>query len=1120
MKLFVRKIILPYTVAICVALFFMNSGIAQQDHYPFTLVSNPDSIPFGKVTGIAQDPSGYMWFIDQGNSSLVRFDGYKMVKYRNDSYNPNSPGGLDLEALCADNEGKIWIGVGLGLDMLDPTTGLFTHYVHKDNDPTSFNGGYTHTILKDKSGWVWIGTDRGVERLDVKTGKFTHFLSDSNNTRSLSCSAVWTIYEDRRGDIWIGTGFPFNGKAHQEGGLNRFDPKTESFTRYLHDPANPRSLVNNSIGAIFEDSDGNFWVGTAGDGLHKMDRDKGTFERYVQGPNNTGKIARPPVNDQNYADFISFIRQDAVGRIWIGTIFSGLSCYDPRTQVSTYYKTDKSFPDGSAFCGFTSREGILWVASQWEAKLYRLDPFQTYVQFTPSTEDIHRIFQDKKGNLWLSKGRSVVEYPNGNPKESRTFPLPPDQSHMPVGQFVTNFLEVDSGAFWLSSSDGVFIFNPTTGAFTRFQHDPDSSRQFKNFISGIWPDSKGRRWILSAGGLSVFDPKTNTFQHFYNRDGDSTSLASDGLTTFLEDRAGNIWIGDYNFKGLNKGVHGNTSFKHYLVGQRTQIIMQDLAGTIWVGTQNGLFRYDSTADRFLTFNGSPADIENVSIEGIAEDEIRNLWVSTPSAIYRIDPAREGVVRFGKKFGVRPFSVGQAIVKTKDGQMFTGGNGGYYSFFPRDMEGNKIPSFVNITSFYVDNKLVVPGKGNLLDVPINDTKNVKLKYDQNNFGFQFVGIHFTFPEENELYFKLENYDNDWRKAGKENTVNYFKVPAGNYVFKVKCRNSNGIWSEKAVAIRVDGPWYFKWWSFTIGALLLFYAGFDTYRKQKMRIIQAEKQRTQARELAQAREIEKAYHELQTTQAQLIQSEKMASLGELTAGIAHEIQNPLNFVNNFAEVNMELIGEMKEALQQGNTGEAKDVADDIFKNLEKISHHGKRADGIVKGMLQHSRKSSGQKELTDINALVDEYLRLSYHGLRAKDKSFNAVFHTQLDPSVGNIMVVPQDIGRVFLNVYNNAFYAVQEKKKMTTEGHYEPTVWVTSRKLPGSVEISIKDNGAGIPPKVVDKIFQPFFTTKPTGEGTGLGLSMSYDIITKVHSGSLKLETKEGEGTTFVISLPA
>ncbi|MEP7253428.1 MAG: tetratricopeptide repeat protein [Ginsengibacter sp.] len=297
-----------------------------------------------------------------------------------------------------------------------------------------------------------------------------------------------------------------------------------------------------------------------------------------------------------------------------------------------------------------------------------------------------------------------------------------------------------------------------------------------------------------------------------------------------------------------------------------------------------------------------------------------------------------------------------------------------------------------------------------------------------------------------------------------------------------------------------------------ALILAIAALFAYRN---------KQKANRKLEIQKGEIQSTLSKLETTQAQLIQSEKMASLGELTAGIAHEIQNPLNFVKNFSEVSTELIDDMEEELRNGKKETAIIIAENLRGNLAKITHHSLRADGIVKGMLQHSRTSTGLKEPTNINNLADEYLRLSYHGLRAKDKSFNASLKTDFDERLsapsGKIKLVTQDIGRVLLNLFTNAFYAVADKKRMHPDG-YDPTVSVTTKKEHDKVIIRVKDNGNGIPEDITEKIFQPFFTTKPTGQGTGLGLSLSYDII-KTHGGEIKVETKEGEGTEFVITLP-
>ena len=352
-----------------------------------------------------------------------------------------------------------------------------------------------------------------------------------------------------------------------------------------------------------------------------------------------------------------------------------------------------------------------------------------------------------------------------------------------------------------------------------------------------------------------------------------------------------------------------------------------------------------------------------------------------------------------------------------------------------------------------------------------------------------------------YLKLYKALNDSVSMDEKKKINEYQNVGFNE--QINQREQENTRIEKETAMRT--------YALVAGILVFMLIAFLFYRNNRNRrkannILQKQKE-----------ELQSALAELKSTQAQLIQSEKMASLGELTAGIAHEIQNPLNFVNNFSEVNKELLAEMKDEMSKGNIDGAKEIANDVIANEEKILHHGRRADAIVKGMLQHSQSSSRVKEPTDINKLADEYLRLAYHGLRAKDKSFNATMKTDFDETIGNIYIIPQDIGRVIFNLITNAFYAVDEKKKSGIDERYEPTVLVSTKKSGDKILITVKDNGNGIPQKILDKIFQPFFTTKPTGQGTGLGLSLSYDII-KAHGGEIKVEMKEGEGAELIIEL--
>ncbi|WP_187174320.1 ATP-binding protein [Algoriphagus sp. AK58] len=408
---------------------------------------------------------------------------------------------------------------------------------------------------------------------------------------------------------------------------------------------------------------------------------------------------------------------------------------------------------------------------------------------------------------------------------------------------------------------------------------------------------------------------------------------------------------------------------------------------------------------------------------------------------------------------------------------------------------------------------LPFYGRKKDVPAVERK-------ENSYRFEFAAPYFEEEKKTKYQTYLEGFDSDWVDWNDNRFKEYTNLSPGTYTFHVRAMAHTGRISEESVySFVVLAPWYATWWAYILYALLIGAAitGIVKWRSRKLK---AENLLLEERVNERTAALEKSLADLKSTQAQLIQSEKMASLGELTAGIAHEIQNPLNFVNNFSELGVELIDEMTEEIEKGDLEEVKEIATDLKENLKKIHHHGKRAGSIVRGMLAHSRKSSSEKELTDINALADECLRLSFHGLRAKDKSFSADFKTDLDPNIPKIPVVSQDLGRVILNLINNAFYAVNDRAKKG-EPDYKPSITVSTclYEEGKGVKISISDNGSGIPDSIKEKIFQPFFTTKPAGEGTGLGLSLSYDII-KAHGGELKVESEEGKGTQFSIHLPA
>jgi len=890
----------------------------------------------------------------------------------------------------------------------------------------------------------------------------------------------------------------------------------------VNDPKNPHSLISNKVRAIFEDSRGTFWVGTSGDGLHTMDRKTGVFERHTYNPADPGQLSRPPF--LGGFDHITFITEDPEGAIWIGTFLNGLNRYDPLTKRVTHFgnnpgKTNE-FKDVGPWWAYVSKDGLFWISTQQD-NLYRVDLFTNIIPFsTVNNAGVNTFYDEAHSFQWFGTDTGLVRrnLANGALQVFKNEPHNPNSiSNNTVNRIIADL----QGNFWLGTLGGLNRFNPKTGIFTRYQYDSNNNKSLgSNLIATLYRDRESNLWIgFYEGGLDRMDAKTGVFTHYVHNATDSNSISNNAVASILEDQPNDLWTGNWNGGGINRLKISTGIFKHYLSQSNISSIFKDTDGIIWIGAEDGLFRYNRKVDDFTRMNEGNAGLDINNVISMVGDDSGNIWIGSFAGIYKLNPKNNEAVFYGKESGIQSQSLyfGSAY-QMKEGQLFFGCFGGYYSFYPGKLKNSPLVPKIQFTNFWLGNEEIKPGRNSVLETPVSDAKQIHLNYDQNVFSLSFDAMDYGNPEAKKIVYKLDNYDKEWRLQGSESRTYYFNVPPGKYVLRVKAvNNTNGIWQEKDINVIISPPWWKRWWAYCIYGILFIALIFSLDRFQKARILKKEREKTRSKEMAQAKEIEKAYNELKVTQSQLIQSEKMASLGELTAGIAHEIQNPLNFVNNFSEINKEMLEEMKAEMNKGNINNANAIANDVIENEEKIIHHGKRADAIVKGMLQHSRSSSNIKEPANINALADEYLRLSYHGLRAKDKGFNADFKTDFDNTIGKINVVPQDIGRVLLNLYNNAFYAASERRKMEGE-RYKPMVSVSTKKNIGRVEIKVTDNGNGIPQKVLDKIFQPFFTTKPAGQGTGLGLSLSYDII-KAHGGEIKVESREGEGSQFIVQLP-
>ncbi len=1118
-----RKLISTITVS-----FLLLTGYTQDIRFHEAIKSTG-----GDVFDIKQDKFGVIWMANFG-MGLQRYDGVNLKSYKSDQRNPGTtvPGSAISVGIDADN--NIWVGTLNGLQKFEPTTNKFTQYRHNPNDPSSISSDTVGTILEDHLGNLWVGTFRGLDLLDKKTGKFTHYRNDPNDPNSIGSSAAFTLFEDKKGTLWVGNlELDFVPKAGKSG-LSRFDRSTGKFTRFTYDPANPKGIQDNRVVSIYEDNKGRFWIITPQPALYLMDRDAGVFTRYYPDPTKAGPLSAQPGGEKLVSQ-ISFISEDSTGALWIGLGLSGMHRYDASGNKSTHFgyihEGSKQISGKDTASGFTarqanramsSRDGLFWVATG-DGELYNLNYNKTNIPFYNIPNQIsggaNSFYVEPNGFiLWITTGNGLLRRDMKTNTDKVWFNNPKDANS--VSHNSISAIRVDAeGKFWLGTNGGgLDKFDPVSGKFVNYRHDPGNPKSLSgHYFAFLFIDHSQNLWCAHDSGISRMNTRTGEFINYKHNYKDSSSISTNNVIGIAEDADGYIWAA--SDKGMLRLDVKSGKFRSYITSNNVKNICIDSKGIMWAGSREALYYYNKTKDEFVLFADEQSIVPISNVINIIEDDQKNLWVSTGNQIIKINEDRSKVKKYTEANGVRAtgFYFNDNF-KAKDGKLFLGIENGYYSFYPNQISDIMYTPALAIFGFKLGDREVVPAPNGILTAPIWQTEEVRLNHHQNVFSFDFLAVDFITPNDEKYMFMLENYDNTWHDLGGDHRAFFFNVPPGKYNFRVKAINSDGASAEKSIRIIISPPWWRTWWAYCLYGLLLILVGYLIYKYQRYYIVKRERERSQQKELAQAKEIEKAYTELKNTQAQLIQSEKMASLGELTAGIAHEIQNPLNFVNNFSEVNTELIDELTTELATGNAQQAIEIANNIKSNEEKINYHGKRADSIVKGMLQHSRNNSGQKELTDINALTDECMRLSYHGLRAKDKSFNAKTTTIFDETLPKVNMAPQDIGRVVLNLFTNAFYSVMQKKKLLGDS-FDPTVTAKTSKTAKGISISIRDNGNGIPQKVIDKIFQPFFTTKPVGEGTGLGLSMSYDIITKGHGGELKVNSQEGEFAEFIIELP-
>jgi signal transduction histidine kinase/ligand-binding sensor domain-containing protein len=1087
-------------IPVLLGLLLLSHATRAQQVFRKFKVTHWDSrtgMPNDISLNIYQTNDGFIWL--SGYSGLIRFDGASFAIFNTRTDTTFKSDGIS-SIITQTPDSALWIPTP-GSGLIRYKNGRLRSFVrHKTNLSVLGNNNSNELVLgtgaaereiilfnyqdfqyrlldrrqSDSVIALWRSTDqinwyspfnafRGSTSGDVRIDDIRISLPYDSSLFSLN-----SVLKDSKGRIWAGTQLSImlieNGKKIPAPGL-----ENETIIP---------SGINRSM--ILEDNEGGIWIGTR-NGLAYLPEGAARFTFYDGG--GTVKLNN-----------VQAMLKDSEGNIWAATD-KGLFKFSP-SKVINYTEQDGLV--NTRLASITETEPGKFILATRDNRLYRFSgdtirPIPADLQdFLNTRKEIYFLYTDRKKQLWVACNGVLFRIgPNSRKKW--------EISHQ--------FRYVTEG------NDGRIYF-AVTGMGVGYIDQQDSLKYLSfpgvdftaNFVSAV-KQRKNGEWVLTSYGAGILIGKPGEKPRIYK-----TVKGVGGIQVFgmYEDKDGHLWFP--TAKGMAVIRNGKDSLEVLdnedgMPFSSSFEVLEDQFGYFWLPTNLGVIKVKR------------------------EELLAHLGDRSKPVNWKVLDEGDGIVN--QQFvGARHPIIGS------DQRLYFPNISGLVIINPGEIKTNTDKPKLAINGILIDNRYYPPDSA------------IIVSPGDHRYIVSYSAMSFLAPEKVKIKFRLVGYDRDWIISQGDRRAIYTNLPPGEHVFEMIAANNDGVWADEPVRLSFTvKPFFYQteWFSILslLGLLGMVWAivrwRTSATRRQNQELEALVAKRTQQLS-EQKSEIEQALHQLKGTQAQLIQSEKMASLGELTAGIAHEIQNPLNFVNNFSELNKELIGELQEELKKGDIREATSIAENLKDNEEKINLHGRRADGIVKSMLQHSRASGGQKEPTDINKLVDEYTRLAYHGFRARNKDFNVKLDIDLDPNLPLLPVVAQDIGRVILNLLNNAFQAVQEKAK-TAGKDYQPTVTVSIKARfpedvpshaddPGlgpkghphgnhlsSIFIAIEDNGSGIPDAIKDKIFQPFFTTKPTGQGTGLGLSLSYDIV-KAHSGELQVQSQEGEGTIFTMLIPA
>lgn len=1067
-------------------------GLNKYNGYKISVFRNSPrdsaTINDNNIVSLFEDKAGNLWIgIDRKGMAKYDTRTNSFTRFMHNTANDNSLSDMSVNSITEDNKGNLWIATDYGLNKYNPASSVFRHYFSDEG----LLSDTINCLLTDKEGNIWIGTKKGINFLKQGSGKFVTF-KDITSTDSLFYHSISTLFIDSKFILWIGTE---NGLLQWK--IKSADKKQHEIITLQHDATDIHSISNNHITSIIEDSEGVIWIGTE-NGLNEYNTELGNFNRYFNEPLNTKSIS---------VNHIKTMYCDKSGIIWIGTSLGGINKWNP---------ADKRF------------------------KVFR---HNAYDSNSLSSNQVRSFYQDKNGSLWIGTVDGGLN--NWIRKENRfvSYKHDPGNSLSLSNNHIRAITKDSRGNFWIGTDGGgLNKFNKKSGTFNSYKNASSDANSISNDrIWVIFEDRFQNLWIGTAGGgLNLFNYSNETFIAFKHESTIDNSISNNHITSLFEDSEGELWIGTYN-GGLNK-ITGNRdnskslqkiAFKRYPFEtdtsgtyiDRIYSFAEDKENNLWIACRGNLRKYLRNENRFKVFDHAEYGFPNHVFLGLLADDNENLWISSNSGISKFSVHDEKVVRnYLVSDGLQSseFLIG-ACHKTWKGELLFGGVNGFNVFFPQEITDNpNIPEII-ITSIKVFNSELE------LDTVVYAKRHLQLNYTQNSVSFEFMAIDYTDPEKNQFAYKMDGIDDSWIESGDRRFASYTNIPPGEYIFRAKGTNNDGIWNEKGVSmhITIAAPYWQTWWfrSIFLIILLLIIVSITRWRdlkRDKSKLERTVQERTkeiwmqkeqiseQNEELLQQKEkLQVTLDNLQQAQNQLVESEKMAALGNLVAGVAHEINTPVGIGVQGASGILNRTRNIAELLKQNKMKRS-----DLINFLEFINQSGKiilsnlqRTGELVKSFKQVSVDQSTEEiRKFKLRDYINDVISTLYPKYKKKNISITVDCKETIE-----ISGFPGAFAQIFTNlILNSLIHGFAN----TDSGEITITALLNNKKL----HIEYHDNGAGIQPEVQNRIFEPFFTTNKQ-TGTGLGMHIVYNIVTQKLNGEIKCQSSQGKGVSFIIELP-